>query len=58
MSFSPTQPPQRDDGTGQRQNQEPKGAIADIDREQLRQIMASSPTTTIPNRPARGRQHQ
>ena len=57
MSFNPNEPPQRDDGTGPRQNQEPQGDEAASTSRSLREIMASSPTTTIPIRPARGRQH-
>ena len=62
MSFNPNEPPRSDQGPGPRQNQEPQDAIADafraIDQQgQLRQIMARSPTTTIPlPNPAHGRQ--
>jgi hypothetical protein len=59
MSFNPNQPPRKDEGTGPRQNQEPQGDEAALNQQIMREIMARSPTTTIPiHKPARGRQQQ
>jgi hypothetical protein len=62
MHFNPNQPPPKDQGPGPRQNQQPQdriaGAFRVIDQEeQLCQIMADCPRTTVP-RPYRVRHGQ